>query len=250
MVRKYTTIAESVEHTILKYIADNGLRNGDKLPPEKNLAETLGISRHSLREGLSRLRAMNLLSANKRGGTVFRRPEIFSSLELICRYQLMTLDLAVDLMRFRILMELGAAKYIYRNHTAADLRELRALCRVRPETQQEFYENHLAFHQRLFRIGGGRISDNFNTLLLYSFRVTGVKEHYERNNTPDGYVEEMAAHQALCEVLKNGTEEEFCRALSGHFESYNDLFDPNSQNPDRFKLEEKLFERFFTENEI
>ena len=242
MVRKYTTIAESVEHTILKYIADNNLHNGDKLPPEKFLAETLGISRHSLREGLSRLRAMNFLSANKRGGTVFRRPELFSSLELICRYQLMTLDLAVDLMRFRILMELGAAKYIYRNRTDADLRELRTLCRVRPENQLEFYENHLAFHQRLFRIGGGRISDNFNTLLLYAFRVTGLKQCEEKNDTPESYAEEMAGHQGLCEVLKNGTETEFCRALSGHFESYNDLFGPNSQNPDRFQLEDLLFD--------
>lgn len=54
---------------ILKYIRDNGLEAGDRLPTEAELAERLNIGRLSLREGLNALKSEGIVVAIQGRGT-------------------------------------------------------------------------------------------------------------------------------------------------------------------------------------
>ena len=60
--------------SLLAYISKKGFSVGDKLPPERELAEQLGISRNSLREALKVLEAMDVLEI-RHGSGIFLRKE-------------------------------------------------------------------------------------------------------------------------------------------------------------------------------
>ena len=60
--------------SLLAYISKKGFSVGDKLPPERELAEQLGISRNSLREALKVLEAMDVVEI-RHGSGIFLRKE-------------------------------------------------------------------------------------------------------------------------------------------------------------------------------
>jgi DNA-binding FadR family transcriptional regulator len=60
---------EEVVDGIKRMILEGQLRPGDRLPIEKNLAETLGVSRGPLREGVSALSIMGILNTRQGDGT-------------------------------------------------------------------------------------------------------------------------------------------------------------------------------------
>ena len=62
------TLADGVENSLLEYIRGNNMQIGDTLPKEEDLAESLGVSRHIVREGISRLKALGLVESRKKRG--------------------------------------------------------------------------------------------------------------------------------------------------------------------------------------
>lgn len=65
-------LAESIAQRIQTMILDGVLRPGDRLQPERELAETLGVSRPSLRDGLAILEQKGLLVTGRSGTVVAR----------------------------------------------------------------------------------------------------------------------------------------------------------------------------------
>lgn len=64
---------ESVIEQIMDLIKNNELKPGDKLPPERELAEKLSISRGSLREAFRVLESRGLLRVSLVEGDLFER---------------------------------------------------------------------------------------------------------------------------------------------------------------------------------
>lgn len=65
---------ESVASRILRWIADHALRPGDKLPPVRELAAELGVSRVTLREALVALEVNGAIVVRPQYGTVVALP--------------------------------------------------------------------------------------------------------------------------------------------------------------------------------
>ena len=61
-------------HNLLSYISRKELSVGDRLPPERELAEQLGVGRNSLREALKVLEAMGVVEI-RHGSGIFLRKE-------------------------------------------------------------------------------------------------------------------------------------------------------------------------------
>ena len=68
-------IDEQVAATIADAILDGVFPPGSALPPERELAEHLGVNRTSLRQGLARLQQMGLIEARHGSGNVVRDPQ-------------------------------------------------------------------------------------------------------------------------------------------------------------------------------
>lgn len=67
---------EQVVEQLRAYVTDQGLRAGDRLPPERELAERLGISRVSVRQAIVVLEVQGLVDVRHGGGTYLRRDSL------------------------------------------------------------------------------------------------------------------------------------------------------------------------------
>jgi GntR family transcriptional repressor for pyruvate dehydrogenase complex len=65
-----TRLYEQVAEQITTWIADNGLRAGDRLPPERELASRLGVSRATLSQALVALEVVGVVAVRHGDGTV------------------------------------------------------------------------------------------------------------------------------------------------------------------------------------
>jgi GntR family transcriptional repressor for pyruvate dehydrogenase complex len=63
------TVGGKVVVYVLKLIEAGRLKPGDRLPPERDLAEQIGVSRASLRSGLRSLQAMGVMDVRQGSGT-------------------------------------------------------------------------------------------------------------------------------------------------------------------------------------
>lgn len=135
------------------YIADNGLRAGDQLPPEADLAEAFGISRLSLREGVKGLETVGVLRTRHGGGT-YVEPFSFAPIleNLPYAFQLEGRDL-LNLLELRAALEEGliarASEWIRRR----DLEDLRGIATAMgaPDTTPEAISAlDRQFHRRLY----------------------------------------------------------------------------------------------------
>jgi DNA-binding FadR family transcriptional regulator len=68
-------VDEQIAASIADAILGGVFPPGSALPPERDLAEQLGVNRTSLRQGLARLQQMGLIEARHGSGNVVRDPE-------------------------------------------------------------------------------------------------------------------------------------------------------------------------------
>ncbi|GFG73389.1 FadR/GntR family transcriptional regulator [Mycobacterium botniense] len=66
---------EQIAASLADAILDGHFPPGSTLPPERELAEWLGVNRTSLRQGLARLQHMGLIEARQGSGNVVRDPQ-------------------------------------------------------------------------------------------------------------------------------------------------------------------------------
>jgi GntR family transcriptional repressor for pyruvate dehydrogenase complex len=66
---KKSALAEAIAARLLSLIRERELHPGDRLPPERELAAMLGVSRPSLREALRALSIMNVIEMRQGDGT-------------------------------------------------------------------------------------------------------------------------------------------------------------------------------------
>ncbi|BBZ73344.1 FadR/GntR family transcriptional regulator [Mycobacterium paraseoulense] len=68
-------VDEQIAASITDAILDGAFPPGSALPPERELAEQLGVNRTSLRQGLARLQQMGLIEARHGSGNVVADPQ-------------------------------------------------------------------------------------------------------------------------------------------------------------------------------
>src|SRR5579863_2497749 len=69
----YEAVAEQIEQLILRK-----LKPGDKLPSERELAETLQVSRGSIRDAIRSLELLGLVEPRQGAGTIVRKTSVDS----------------------------------------------------------------------------------------------------------------------------------------------------------------------------
>ena len=85
-LQKQQTVAEAISAEILDLLRQKELKPGDKLPPERDLAEMLGVSRPSLREALRALSIMKVVEVRQGDGTyvsALKTEELVEHLEFV-----------------------------------------------------------------------------------------------------------------------------------------------------------------------
>lgn len=116
---------EQVAQRVRDLAASAGLQPGDRLPPERELAQRLGVSRSSVRQALTLLRAAGLIHTRQGDGVYLQRPpeEIHADLTTaaIAAQQSMP-----QVMEVREALETHLARLAARRRSSQDVDRLRA----------------------------------------------------------------------------------------------------------------------------
>jgi GntR family transcriptional repressor for pyruvate dehydrogenase complex len=138
-------------------IRSGGLKPGDRLPPEKELSSSLGLSRNSLREAVKALEMINVLDVRRGDGTYVTSLQPRSAMDAVSFVlELRADETILELLEVRRILEAAAGAKAAVTATPDDLADLRRLLSpVGPSSSvEELVAHDLSFHRRIATIGG------------------------------------------------------------------------------------------------
>ncbi|MFC4455463.1 FadR/GntR family transcriptional regulator [Deinococcus sonorensis] len=157
---KAVKIADQVVETLQDWFRTGDLTPGMRLPPERELAARLGVSRTSLRDALRQLELLGYLDARQGNGTYVRQPDGEAMSQPFRTLVRALPQNATDLLEFRRLLEpevaaLAAERLTARGRAAlqASLQRQRAL----PDHSALLGREDARFHDVLAQEAGNTV---------------------------------------------------------------------------------------------
>jgi GntR family transcriptional repressor for pyruvate dehydrogenase complex len=218
------TLSDHVAQAILKRIASGGIRAGDRLPSQRELAQTFDVGMSVIREAIQRLQAVHVVDAEPGSGTTVRP---FHWLPLIYDPALAAMAIrhigTADLWEARRLLEGQIVHLAAARATADDLAEIRAVIE-QADHCPEIYDTHVALN-RAFHLAVARAAKNVVLLdlvaPLLSIRVDGEGDRRDIARAIDSW----SAHRLIYEALASRDKAAVERAVAHHFEAWSPLGD-------------------------
>jgi len=171
--------------TLNRLIGRGVIAPGAKLPPERDLAVRLGVSRSSLRHALKALENMGILYQRVGDGTYLKQ----SAGEMLGRPLEMMIVLdgitGAELLETRLIVEPELAARAAERATSADLEALeRTLEDMHKENDsKKLIEVDIAFHRGIFEASGNRLSQRIfpiiHRAMLDSIAITSELVDWE-----------------------------------------------------------------------
>lgn len=216
-------LSDAIVSHIETQIVEGALKPGDRLPPEREFAEQLGVSRPSLREAMLKLEARGLVHARRGGGYFVADVTAPTLTDPLVHLLQGHPPAAYDILELRQALEEKAAFLAAQRRTAADLRLLQARFNAivtadkrrgdalaDAETDLEF---HLAIAEASHNVALIHVTHGLFNLLrssTYRFRVLvfGRPDNGERRLNEQ--------HRAIYEAVKGGHPEAARDAVRVH----------------------------------
>jgi GntR family transcriptional repressor for pyruvate dehydrogenase complex len=187
---------------IREMITSGELAPGDRLPPEKELSERLGLSRNSLREAVKALEVIRILDVRRGDGTYVTSLEPGLLLEALSFVVDLHTDRSVlEIFAVRRILEPAATALATRAITEEEADSLSgALASVDPKGSiEDLVEHDLAFHQTIADISG----NEYLSRLLESMSGGTVRARVWRGITQHGASERtIAEHGAILAAMR------------------------------------------------
>ena len=197
------SVAQAAVATLQEMIRDGRLPRGSALPPQRELARALNVSRASLREAFSILATIGVISIEPGRGTFVRETsegEITlpsgASWRFAARYS------PAEVYQFRYVAECHAAQLAAMNHTDAEMLEIEANLRAFQRAAREldlstYAQSDFQFHKLIMRFSRNRLMAdmhrNFANVLLESQRLPLARR--------DRLWEAVTEHERIVEAM-------------------------------------------------
>ena len=153
-------LADEIVDQVEELIVKSELRVGDPLPPERDLARQLQVSRNALREAIGMLAQKGLVEVRPGTGSYVAQPTaafIGDSLHFLLR---LNANVLIDLMEARVVIESETAALAAQKATADALQGVKAaLDEMDTHLAQpdEYTEADLTFHTELAQAAGNQV---------------------------------------------------------------------------------------------
>lgn len=158
-----TRAADALFQHFSEMINSGELRDGDPLPPEREIVRTYGVSRTVVREALLALSNKGLVEAKPRFRPVVRTPTYDTAMDTIDSVvgRLLSEPGGIyNLFETRIMIEVSLARQAATEATPEHLAQLRtalAANKAAIEDSAAFYATDIAFHNVLYLIPGNPV---------------------------------------------------------------------------------------------
>jgi GntR family transcriptional repressor for pyruvate dehydrogenase complex len=215
-VPRRETLVEAVSQALIRYIAAQGLRGGDRLPSERELVQMTGASRLPLREALSVLKGLGVIEARHGKGIFVKELDMAALFGMLS--PLLKTHAKIDvhqLFEVRLHLEASVAELAAANRRPENLDALEAslaAMHATVRTRRAYSQHDMDFHQELARATGNPIFHVFMSSITdllgelqyryldsVEFRQSAIVEHEEilaavRNGDAAAARENMRRH--------------------------------------------------------
>ena len=223
-----TSVSRQVADHILDLIERGELKRGDRLPGEREFAESLGISRVPLREAISALSIMGIIEKRHGEGNYIAESNLQVLGQILRTSTALDRSLADDLFETRAMVEGASARLAARNAAAVDVEALREAIRLMEEAVPAYIkgERRLAemlelddlFHLRVAAASHNRFYIQFVNIMHTAGTDMGLYEKaYGRH--PEKYYESIEFHTSLADAIEKGDETAAQDIMLRHIES-------------------------------
>jgi len=210
-------MAEQVVIQVRDMIREGKLRPGDRLPPERELAKRLGISRASLRHGLRFLAAIGVLTSRHGSGTyIADGPPALDSepLRMLAELHRFTPN---EMFEARKLLEVGLAGLAARNagdeHLAVMAEEVAEMYAAL-DAPQEYLVHDIRFHLAVAAASGNQILAalmNMVSTAMYESRRATVQRATDLKESAE-------FHRKIYRLIRARKPDEARAAMNEHLE--------------------------------
>jgi len=164
----YEQIADQIQGLMTKH----ELEPGDKVPPERELARMLGVSRPTVREAMRLLRHRGLVTRQPGSGTFVSEMKARVVIESIERFSSLRDCSFADVMEVREFLEQGAARLAATRTTTEDLKVLREIVEAierdyAAEDREAYAAADARFHAALVQASGNELLTALNASISH-----------------------------------------------------------------------------------
>lgn len=233
------SITDTITAKLESMIVEGVVKPGQALPPERQLARDLAVSRASLRQALSVLEARGLILSKQGGGNyvcdVVKKSFSDPLLDLIKRHH----ELKFQVIELRETLECSAAYFAAERATAEDketirkrLAELKAIIpQKKPVAEAKAdLELHLAIADAAHNTPLSLMLRN-----IYSLLLSEIEENLSLAHRYDNHASKLhAQHEQMAELVISGDSEGARQIVTEHLKLIKDTFIENGliDNPD------------------
>ena len=212
-----TTTSEEVISRLREMIHRGELRPGDRLPPERDLAKLLGVSRPTLRAGIRSLAAVGVLQSRQGAGTFVVKadgpPSLDSSpLRLMASLHGFT---NAEMFEARQSLEMAVAGLAAERATGdqmATMAEEVAGMYASLDDPEQFLVHDVRFHQTVAAASGNRILTslmNMVATILFETRIKTVKRAKDLKESAE-------MHRQVYKAIRGRSPEAAREAMRDH----------------------------------
>jgi GntR family transcriptional regulator, transcriptional repressor for pyruvate dehydrogenase complex len=213
----YEEVARQLERIILKK-----LHPGDKLPSERELAESLGVSRSSIRDAIRSLELMGLVEPRQGAGTVVREISadvLMNPLTNVLRHKL---ELVGEFIDFRKMLEPPLAARAASHASDDEIQEMEEILR-RQETKLRSgdlaIEEDSEFHYSIAMASGNSV-----VLKVLDVIMDLLRDTRERSLQLEGRPQKsLAGHRRILAAIKRRDPEAAKAAMRRHIEDVEEI---------------------------
>jgi DNA-binding FadR family transcriptional regulator len=194
------SVADQVAKKILDLVRTGNLKPGDQLPPERDLAQMLQVSRPSLREAMRGLQILGVVRSRQGGGAYISSldaADLLGPLQFLITLNTQNVH---ALYESRVLIDGGIGRMAAVNISAADLERLRAIVGVQKGLVSDplgFRVSDLEFHRTIMEAS----RNPFLVRVSHSLYVLGMEYRRMASEKPGVLTQSLRDHEAIVAAL-------------------------------------------------
>ncbi|ASK62980.1 GntR family transcriptional regulator [Virgibacillus phasianinus] len=166
-------VYQAVLNEIRRYIDENNLKPGDKLPSERDLAENLQAGRSSVREALRAMELLGLIETRSGQGTFLSDYKPYQTVELLASFILQGAKTKRELRTAKVILEKEITKLTFHRIDQQDVNEMEML------VTENLEEKHTYFFRLLLKKTDNLLLTRIWNL-MEDFSLTMKQSNYDK----------------------------------------------------------------------
>jgi len=228
------TLSQRIERTLEDAIREKKLVVGSKLPTEREMCESFGVSRTALREALRRLSARGLITIQKGSGMYVSEINIEDAIETLNLYYDLKFDknLLSQIIEVRFVFEPEIARLAAKNRTAEDLdvlsRNLAEFEKCDPDNTQMEADLDNSFHLAITKAS---LNPIVQITMEPIYSLLPRMRNYIYGNIDGEQAHTMKFHKDLLDAIRKQDGDRAYSVMKTHLERTREIYNKHL-NPD------------------